>query len=321
MNKWTINDIPDLHGRVALVTGANSGLGLETTRALAARGAHVIMACRSLTKARQAEAEIKQSVPGASVELAQLDLASQASVHECADAIQQTHDRLDLLFNNAGVMAIPRRETPDGFEMQFATNYLGHFALTGLLLPTLLSTTRSRVVTLTSIARMFAHGRIDFDDLNGKHSYDRSRAYGQSKLATLLFADELQRRLARAGSTTISVSAHPGYARTELQSTSQAASGSILDRFGEAAMRPFMSQSAQMGALPQLYAALSPDLQGGERIGPDGLFALRGYPHIEPVNEQEENPRTAARLWDLSVELTGVDYAPLQTRQSREADV
>src|SRR5260370_485146 len=244
MNKWTVNDIPDLHGRVALVTGANSGLGLETTRALVAHGAHVIMACRSLDKAHQAE--IKLSEPFASVELAQLDLASQASVRECADTIQQTHDRLDLLFNNAGVMAIPRRETPDGFEMQFATNYLGHFALTGLLLPTLLSTPSSRVVTLTSIARMFAHGRINFDDLNGKHSYDRSRAYGQSKLATLLFADELQRRLARAGSTTISVSAHPGYARTELQSTSQAASGSILERFGEAAMRLFMSQTAQM---------------------------------------------------------------------------
>src|SRR5258708_14627282 len=177
MNKWTVNDIPDLHGRVALVTGANSGLGLETTRALAARGAYVIMDCRSLTKARQAEAEIKQSVPGDSVELAQLDLASQASVHECADTIHHTHDRLDLLFNNAGVMAIPRRETPDGFEAQFATNYLGHFALTGLLLPTLLSTPHSRAVPLTRIARMFAHGRIDFDDLNGKTSYDSSRAY------------------------------------------------------------------------------------------------------------------------------------------------
>lgn len=317
MNKWTINTIPDVHGRVALVTGANSGLGLETTRALAVHGAHVIMACRNLDKAHQAEDEIKRRVPDASVEVARLDLASQASVRECAETIGRTHDRLDWLFNNAGMITTPRRETPDGFEIQFATNYLGHFALTGLLLPIVLGTPRSRVVTLTSTARFFAGGRLDFDDLHGKRYYNRQRAYGQSKLATLLFANELQRRLARVGSTTISVSAHPGYARTELQSTSQAASGSTLERFVEAAMGPFLSQSAQMGALPQLYAALSPDLQGDERIGPDGLFAWRGYPHVEPVNEREENPQTAARLWDLSVELTGVDYAFLQTQASR----
>ncbi len=222
MSNWTMNDIPDLQGRVALVTGANSGLGLETTRALAAHGAHVIMACRNSEKAREATTNIKQAVPGASLEVTTLDLASLSSVHHCVASIQQTHERLDLLFNNAGVMAVPRSETKDGFELQFATNYLSHFVLTGLLLPRLLNTPHSRVVTLTSMARSSAHGRINFDDLNGKRSYGRWTAYGQSKLANLLFAEELQRRLSRAGSTTISVAAHPGFARTELQTSRDA---------------------------------------------------------------------------------------------------
>ena len=310
MSNWTINDIPDLQGRVALVTGANSGLGLETTRALAAHGAHVIMACRNPEKARQAETNIKQTVSGASLELAALDLASLASVHECATSVLQTHERLDWLFNNAGVMALPRHETTDGFELQFETNYLSHFALTGLLLPSLLNTPHSRVVTLTSMARSYAHGRINFDDLNGKRSYGRWRAYGQSKLANLLFADELQRRLSRAGSTTISVAAHPGFARTELQATSMASPG-IMSRILNYVSLP-LSQSAQMGVLPQLYAACSFQLRGGERIGPGGLFGMRGYPRIEPRNEREEDPHTAARLWEVSAEFTGVTYEALR---------
>jgi len=310
MSNWTMNDIPDVQGRVALVTGANSGLGLETTRALAAHGAHVIMACRNPEKARQAETNIKQTVPGASLEVAALDLASLASVHECATSVLQTHERLDWLFNNAGVMALPRHETKDGFELQFETNYLSHFALTGLLLPRLLNTPHSRVVTLTSMARSYAHGRINFDDLNGKRSYGRWTAYGQSKLANLLFADELQRRLSRAGSTTISVAAHPGFARTELQATSMASPGT-MSRVLNFVSLP-LSQSAQMGVLPQLYAACSFQLRGGERIGPGGLFGMRGYPRIELRNEREENPQTAARLWEVSEELTGVTYEALR---------
>ncbi len=306
MSNWTMNDIPDLSGRVALVTGANSGLGLQTARALAAHGAHVIMACRNPEKAHQAALNIKQAVPGASLEVAALDLASLASVHECATSVLQTQERLDLLFNNAGVMAVPRQETRDGFELQFETNYLSHFALTGLLLPRLLKTPHSRVVTLTSVARSLVRGRIDFDDLNGKRSYGRWRAYGQSKLADLLFADELQRRLTQAGSTTISVAAHPGFAHTELQATSMASPGTLSRLFNFVALP--MGQSAEMGALPQLYAACSLALKGGELIGPGSLLGLRGYPRLEPRNEQEENPQTAERLWAVSEELTGVRY-------------
>ena len=293
MSNWTMNDIPDVQGRVALVTGANSGLGLETTRALAAHGAHVILACRNPEKARQAETNIKQTVPGASLEVVVLDLASLSSVHECAIRIQQTHERLDWLFNNAGVMALPRHETKDGFELQFETNYLSHFALTGLLLPRLLNTPYSRVVTLTSMARSYAHGRINFDDLNGKRSYGRWRAYGQSKLANLLFADELQRRLARAGSTTILVAAHPGFARTELQATSMASPGTMSRVLNFVSLPN--SQSAQMGVLPQLYAACSFQLRGGERIGPGGLLGSVGI-HASNPAMSERRTHTLRRV-------------------------
>jgi protochlorophyllide reductase len=309
MNKWTTKDIPDLHGRVALVTGANSGLGLETTRALAARGAQVIMACRSLDKAREAEAEIKKTAPDAAVTLVQLDLTSLASVHDLAATMQHTHDRLDLLFNNAGIMAFPRSETKDGFELQFGTNHLGHFALTGELLPLLLATPHSRVVTTTSLARTM--GQVLFDDLKRTRSYGRWEAYGQSKRANLFFTFELQRRCARVGASTISVAAHPGWANTRLQSASVAASGSLGDRVAMTVMGPLLGQSQQMGALPQLYAGTSPDIHGGEVVGPGGFMHMRGSPTIERKAQREDDVRAATRLWEVSVELTGVDYAPL----------
>lgn len=315
MTRWTVDAIPDLHGQVAIITGANSGLGLELTRALAARGARVIMACRSLDKAQQAQARLKAEIPQASLEVMQLDLTSLASVRAFATDFPARHDRLDLLFNNAGVMAMPRRETEDGFELQIGTNHLSHFALTGLLLPTLLSTPHSRIVTTTSIARAF--GRIHFDDLNGKRSYNRWLAYGQSKQANLLFALELHRRLAGAKAPTISVAAHPGFAHTELQPKSAAASGSTLERIFYATLGSLMSQSPQMGALPLLYAATSSDIQGGELVGPVGFLKLRGYPKVEVKHKPEDKKLTAARLWKLSVELTGVDYAPLQTQESK----
>lgn len=317
MSRWTANDIPVLHGHVALVTGANSGLGFETTSALAAKGAHVIMAARNLDKARAAKNTIEANVPGASLELAQLDLASLASVRAFSANFLSAHDRLDLLFNNAGVMAIPRRETPDGNEMQFGTNYLGHFALTGLLLPVLLATEKSRVVTTTSMAR-FA-GRINLDDLNSERSYSRWGAYGQSKRANLLFAFELQQRLTQARASTISVAAHPGYATTELQNTSTDATRSTIEGFFYRYIGPYISQSAQMGALPQLYAATAPYIYGGELVGPAGLGGMRGYPHIERKARREYDRALATRLWDASVKLTGVDYAPLQSHTALDS--
>ena len=308
MNNWTVNDIPDLRGRVALVTGANSGLGLETTRALATHGAHVIMATRNLDKGRRAEAEIKQTVPGASIELVSLDLASLASVRELAASVSQTYDRLDLLFNNAGIMAIPQQETQDGFEMQLGTNHLGHFALTGLLLSKLVATPGSRVVTTTSIAR--AAGRIHFDDLQGQRSYSRWGAYGQSKRANILFAFELQTRFTAAGVSTISVAAHPGGSNTNLQGTSTTLSNSRIERFFFATFAQLMSQSALMGALPQLYAGTDSHISGGELVGPGGFATLRGYPKVDRNAGKEYDRSTAARLWEVSEELTGVKYDP-----------
>jgi protochlorophyllide reductase len=311
MSQWTVNNIPDLQGHVALVTGANSGLGLETTSALAAKGAHVIMAARNSDKAREAKKLIETQVPRASLEIAQLDLASLASVRAFATDFLSTHNRLDRLFNNAGVMAIPRRETQDGFEMQFGTNHLGHFALTGLILPALLVTAQSRVITTSSMARYA--GRINLDDLNSERSYARWRAYGQSKRANLLFAFELQRRLTQAGADTISDAAHPGYANTALQTTSVAATDSVLERFFYGAFGPFAGQSAAMGALPQLYAATAPYIYGGELVGPGGLFGMRGYPRVEAKARREYDRSLATRLWDASVKLTNVDYASLRS--------
>lgn len=315
--KWTTNDMPDLQGYRVVVTGANSGLGLETTTALAAKGAHVIMASRNLDSARKAEATVKSSVPQASLEVRQLDLASLASVRAFAAGLLGEREKLNLLFNNAGVMAIPRRETQDGFEMQLGTNHLGHFALTGLLLPLLLATPKSRVVTTTSSAR--ALGKIRMDDLNRAKSYARWDAYGQSKQANLLFSFELQRRLAAIGANTISVAAHPGYANTNLQGTSVQASGSAFERIG-LGLGALFAQSAYMGTLPQLYAGTSPNIQGGELVGPDGQGGLRGYPKIDTNARKEYDRPLALQLWDVSIGLTGVDFASLSELRPSTAD-
>ncbi|MEO8970443.1 MAG: oxidoreductase [Ktedonobacteraceae bacterium] len=306
MSHWTTADIPDLHGHSAIVTGANSGLGLETTRALATKGASVIMACRDQEKGRKAKSAIEESVPGASLELMSLDLSSLTAIRAFAERFRANHTQLDLLFNNAGVMAIPYRKTQDGFEWQFGTNYLGHFALTGLLLPTLLATPRSRVISTSSIAHVA--GKIAFDNLNNERSYSRWSAYGKSKLADLMFAFELQRRLKRAGVDTISVAAHPGFSHTSLQSTSATEANAAIEHL----MYSFYGgQSAAMGALPQLYAATAPYIFGGEYIGPDGLFGLSGYPKKVRASKKAYDEQVAARLWEVSVELTGVDYAAL----------
>jgi NAD(P)-dependent dehydrogenase (short-subunit alcohol dehydrogenase family) len=301
---WTASNIPDQHDRLAIVTGANSGIGLVTARELARAGARVIMACRDIDKGDNAAAAIRADVAGAQVEVRALDLASLDSVRHFAD--HYSEPRLDLLINNAGVMAPPKRTTADGFELQFGTNHLGHFALTGLLLSRLLATPAARVVTVSSTAHKF--GRIDFDDLHGERSYRRWLRYGQSKLANLLFALELDRRLRTAGADVISVAAHPGYAATNLQF---AATPSRIERLGSAVLNRIYAQDAERGALPTLYAATEP-VPGGSFVGPDGFQEMRGYPTLVKPTRAARNPETARRLWQVSEELTGVffDFSP-----------
>jgi NAD(P)-dependent dehydrogenase (short-subunit alcohol dehydrogenase family) len=290
MPKWTAADIPDQTGRRIVVTGANSGLGEVTARQLAARGATVVLACRDTAKGEAAAARMTGDVT-----VRRLDLADLASVRAFADAT----GRLDVLVNNAGVMAVPLTRTADGFEMQFGTNFLGHFALTGLLMPKI----GDRIVTLSSWAHRF--GRIAFDDLNWhRRRYRAWGAYGQSKLADLMFAYELQRRLATRGSTLRSVAAHPGYAATELQSHTE----SVADRVMALGNR-LLAQSAEMGALPTLYAATAPDVSGGDYYGPDRFGEIRGHPQRVRSSKASRDETVAANLWERAGELTGVTFA------------
>jgi NAD(P)-dependent dehydrogenase (short-subunit alcohol dehydrogenase family) len=296
---WTAEDIPDQSGRSAIVTGANSGLGLVTARELARSGARVVLACRNLDKGHEAVDQIRAAVPDAQVQLEELDLASLASVRGFAERFKSTHDGLDLLINNAGVMAPPRHRTADGFELQFGTNHLGHFLLTTLLLDSMEGREDARVVTLSSTAHKI--GRISFDNLDGDRHYFRWRAYGQSKLANLLFALELDRRLRSQGSTVKSLAAHPGYAATNLQS----ASPPLLDRLVMRVSNKLIAQSEEMGALPTLFAATQPGLEGGTYVGPDGPSEQRGHPTIVQPNSRARDEATARRLWQVSEELTG----------------
>ena len=300
--KWTSDQMPDQSGRTAVVTGGNSGLGLETTRELARAGARVVLACRDTDKGAAASREIEAGVPSAQVEVAALDLADLASVRAFADRFRSQHGTLDILINNAGVMAPPRRETADGFELQFGTNHLGHFALTALLLGAMDGRQDARVVTVSSGAHRM--GRIDFEDLQSTHRYKRWRAYGQSKLANLLFAFELDRRLRAAGSSISSLAAHPGYAATNLQS----AAPPMLDRLVMAVTNRVLAQSAEMGVLPTLYAATYPGLEGGMFIGPDGIAKQRGHPKPVMSNRSARDEAVAGRLWTVSEELTGVSF-------------
>ncbi len=304
MSKWTSEDIPAQRGRTAIVTGANSGLGLSTARELARHGARVVLACRNLQKGQAALQEIEAAVPGAELELAELDLGSLASVEAFALAFRSAHgeDGLDLLINNAGVMAPPRRETADGFELQFGTNVLGHFALTGRLIGLMAGREDARVVTLSSNAHKM--GRINFDDLQSERRYMRWTAYGQSKLADLMLAIELDRRLRAADSTVKSVAAHPGYAATNLQT----AAPPLLDRVVMQVTNVLVAQNADMGALPTLYAATEPGLPGGSYVGPDGVGEFRGHPHIVTPSRAARDAAAAARLWGRCEELTAVRF-------------
>jgi len=296
---WTCADIPDQHGRTALITGANSGLGLETARALAQRGARVVLACRSLERAEQARAELTGSACTELIPL-ELDLADLESVRRGADQVADQLGRLDLLINNAGVMAPPRRLSAQGHELQFAVNHLGHFALTQQLLPLLQP--EGRVVYVSSGAAYF--GRIAFDDLQGERRYDAWAAYAQSKLANLITALELQERLEATGSSVRSIAAHPGLARTNLQPTSVAARGSRLEGLAYRLMDPLF-QSAAMGALPQLYAATAADVEMNTFYGPGGLGNMKGYPSTCRMAPAARDAATRERLWQVSEELTG----------------
>jgi len=300
--KWTTDKIPDQSGRVAIVTGANSGLGLATARELALHGASVVMACRNMDKGREAAAGLEALGPHSPVELAELDLSSLDSVQAFAEDFLSNHAQLDLLINNAGVMAPPRGETRDGFELQFGTNVLGHFALTGRVIGAMEGCEDARVVTLSSNAHKM--GRINFDDLQSTRRYARWAAYGQSKLGDLMLALELDRRLRAAGSPIKSVAAHPGYAATNLQT----AAPPLIDRTVMRFTNVFMAQSADMGALPTLYAATDPDVEGGSYVGPDGIGEFRGHPRLTSPTRAARDEQVAARLWSTCEELTGVHF-------------
>jgi NAD(P)-dependent dehydrogenase (short-subunit alcohol dehydrogenase family) len=305
-NHWTIDNIPDQSGRIAIVTGANSGIGYETARALAYKGATVIMACRCPEKGPTAARQIEAENLAGTVEFMALDLAEMDSVQQFAATFSQKYDRLDLLINNAGVMMLPKRqETPDGYEKQFATNHLGHFALTGLLIETVASTPGARVINISSTAARM--GRVNFDDLNAKQAYSPTAAYGQSKVANLLFTYELGRRLAAAGVDTLVVAAHPGWTTTNLQQHSAL-------RF----LNPLFAQGPEMGALPTLYAATAPEAKGGAYYGPEGFMQMRGYPVEVSATERSRDPVDAQKLWTISEQLTGVRFLSEKEAQNQQ---
>ena len=300
--KWTTEQIPDQSGRTAVVTGANSGLGLIAARELARKGARVVLACRNTEKGAAALEQIRAVAPAAELSLAQLDLGDLASVQAFAEGFRSDHDGLDLLINNAGVMAPPRQLTADGFELQFGTNHLGHFALTGRLIGAMEGREDARVVTVSSIAAR--GGRIKFDDLQSERRYNRWAAYNQSKLADLMLALELDRRLRAAGSTVKSLAAHPGWSATNLQS----AAAPLIDRAFMRVVNATLAQSADAGTLPILYAATEPGLEGGVYIGPDGIGEFRGRPREVTPTAMALAEGAGVQLWTVSEELTGVSF-------------
>jgi NAD(P)-dependent dehydrogenase (short-subunit alcohol dehydrogenase family) len=307
MSGWSEKDIPDQSGRVAVVTGANSGIGYVTARELARRGARVVLACRSEARGSEAVRRLASEAPGAEVEVVRLDLGDLASVRRFAEGF--SYDRLDLLVNNAGVMALPYGTTADGFETQFGVNHLGHFALTGLLSPRILGTPGARVVTVSSTAHMMAN--IDINDLNSEHRYRRWTAYARSKTANLLFTHELSRRLAAHGSDVVAAAAHPGYAATNLQTAGPMMAGrKTSERFMRLGNRYF-AQSADTGALPTLYAATAPDVPPDSFTGPS-IAMWRGAPTPSRRAPWTLNDRAGERLWNASEQLTGVTYEALK---------
>jgi NAD(P)-dependent dehydrogenase (short-subunit alcohol dehydrogenase family) len=299
--QWTAADVPDQHGRTVVITGANSGIGFEAAKALAEGGATVVLACRDTDRAGQAADRIRADVLNADIRITELDLASLGSIRAAAERIRADHSRIDLLINNAGLMIPPYGRTEDGFELQFGTNHLGHFALTGLLVDRMVTAPGSRIVTVSSNAHK--GGRINFDDLQSTQRYSRMAAYGQSKLANLLFTYELQRRLAEAGAETIAVAAHPGGSRTELTRNTPG-----LFRPLTGILMRIVGQSAAMGALPTLRAAVDEAVCGGDYYGPNGRSGQTGYPKLVESNALSHDTAAARRLWIESERLTGISY-------------
>ncbi len=296
MKNWNIDDIPGLDNRLFIVTGANSGIGFEQVKALAAKNAQVVMACRNRDKANDAMQAILAELPEARLEVMHLDLADLSSVRAFADAFREKYDHLDVLINNAGVMVPPFGKTKDGFELQFGSNHLGHFALTACLLDLLEASEQGRVVNLSSMAHKF--GKIDFDNLNAENGYSPSKAYAQSKLANLLFTYELERRLARKGSKVRAFAAHPGWSATNLQNTTP-----LLKL-----LNPVFAQSAEAGALPALRAATQTKIESGTYWGPSGFLEMKGSPVEVPSNVRSHNEEDANRLWAISEQLTGQPF-------------
>jgi NAD(P)-dependent dehydrogenase (short-subunit alcohol dehydrogenase family) len=303
MSKWSAADVPDQSGRVAVITGANTGLGFETAAVLARKGAHTVLAVRNLDKGNDAVARIKAATPNATVTLQQLDLMSLDNVRVAADALRTQFPRIDLLINNAGVMYTDKGTTKDGFETQFGTNHLGHFALTGLLLENLLKVDGSRVVTVSSVGHKIM-AKIHFDDLNLDRNYNRVAAYGQSKLANLLFTYELARRLADKKAPTSALAAHPGAADTELLRNMPPG----IRQVSQAIWSAVVAQGPDMGALPTLRAATDPDAANAQYYGPDGIGESRGHPKVVKSSAQSHDQDIQRRLWTVSEEMTGVSY-------------
>ncbi|MCZ6656492.1 MAG: oxidoreductase [Gammaproteobacteria bacterium] len=304
---WQLEDLTPQNGRTVVITGGNSGIGFEAAKALADKDARVIIACRDQNKAQTACDQIKADNSAAEIEAVTLDLASLNSVRSCADELNQRCERLDVLINNAGVMAIPRKDTEDGFEMQIGTNHLGHFALTALLYPLLQSASDARVVTVSSLAHLF--GFINFANLHGRMFYEPFTAYGQSKLANLLFTYELDRRLRAADVDVLSTACHPGIASTSLGYAGPRMSGSPLGETLVQLYTSMVAQSATDGALPTLYAGFAAEVQGGDYIGPDGLGEMRGNPRKVSSSFMSRSQTIARQLWRVSEEATGVQFA------------
>ncbi len=306
MKKWTSDNIPNLSGKTAVVTGANSGIGYWTAYWLAVKGARVILASRDPQKAETAAIRMGDLIPELKLDRIPLDLASFKSIHKFSATFSERYSTLDILINNAGVMAIPFRTTVDGFEMQFGTNHLGHFALTGLLMPPLLAASEGRVVTISSLVHR--RGSMDFENLNGEKDYDPWTAYQQSKVANLLFAYELQRKLEAARIPLSSIAAHPGYSATNLQYVGPEMEQSTWNQFYWRFLNTVVAQSSEMGALPSLFAATDQEVEGGDFIAPDGMMEMRGHPVKSRSSVASYSREDAAKLWQISEELTSVQY-------------
>ena len=301
-HKWSEDDVPDQSGRVVVVTGSNTGLGLDTARVLAECGAQVVLAVRNVDKGEAACEKIRQSVPDADVSTQVLDLGSLESVRTASAELRAAHPRIDLLINNAAVAFPPKTTTPDGFELQFATNHLGHFALTGLLLENMLGVDGARVVVVASLDHKLG-GAIHFDDLQWEHRYSSALAYAQSKLANLMFCYEFHRRLVKSGAPLITLAAHPGYSHSELF-RNMWKPVQVMMKFTDL----FIGQDPAKGALPQLYAATMPEVQGGQYWGPDGFLEMAGYPTLVRSSKKSYDQQAQQRLWTVSEELTGVTF-------------